>query len=189
MFAHHESTFPDITIEKVKYSCDDLTFDTFTAKKDGKPVVCKEPRATDWYSEHDFHYSNKVMKAKPMPPFFVEMIKKLQEFTGTTYDSVLINLYPHGKSGMRYHQDPLYNSEGKQIWADDAAVISVGSTRQFVLRDIDEKDRKYHYFSVKNGDMMRMFNGCQSHYQHAVKVEKTKEAVGERCSLVFKKRL
>lgn len=47
----------------------------------------------------------------------------LERRLGVYYDSVLVNLYPDGKCGMRFHSDPLYN-----IWQEDSAIVSVGMT-------------------------------------------------------------
>jgi alkylated DNA repair dioxygenase AlkB len=38
---------------------------------------------------------------------------------GVQYDSVLLNLYPDGASGMGWHQDP-QSAE----WAEDTAIVS-----------------------------------------------------------------
>jgi len=189
-FKHYPGVFSDISFDRVKREID-VKFDTFTAIQDGREVVCQEPRGTAWFSKSGktFTYSNKTMHPAPFNPLLTEMADRLKELVGVDYDSVLVNLYPHGKSGMRYHVDPLFdpNDPERQIWADDTSVISVGDTRKFIIRDIEDgSDRKYYRFNVEGGDMMRMYNRCQRLYQHTVKVEKAVESVGPRYSIVFK---
>eukprot|EP00879_Flechtneria_rotunda_P011597 GHRR01012114.1.p2 GENE.GHRR01012114.1~~GHRR01012114.1.p2 ORF type:complete len:150 (-),score=9.91 GHRR01012114.1:673-1122(-) len=64
----------------------------------------------------------------------------LLQVTGESYDSVLINYYPDGKCGMRFHTDPLY---GK--WTSHTSVASLGSTRRFVFRKIDDHSVRWTY--------------------------------------------
>lgn len=62
--------------------------------------------------------------------------------TGVVYDSVLVNLYPDGKAGMRFHVDPLYGR-----WTPRQAVVSLGDTRTFVFREISD----YNVRCVRGG--------------------------------------
>lgn len=192
-FALYKGKFSHLTVDEVSKHIH-VNYDTFTAKQNGCEVICKEPRGTAWFSKsgHNFVYSGKVMKSEPFNPFITELAEELEKLTGTEYCSMLANLYAHGKSGMGYHVDPLYDPDNPtiQIWKDDTAVISVGATRKFAVRELkNSPSRKYYYYQVENGDLMRMFNKCQETYQHAVKIEKREDSVGPRFSLVFKKHI
>jgi alkylated DNA repair dioxygenase AlkB len=64
---------------------------------------------------------------------------------GVRYDSVLLNLYPDGASGMGWHQDPQ-----EAAWAEDTAVVSVGAPRTFKVRDAGNHDTRWS-FKVEHG--------------------------------------
>lgn len=75
--------------------------------------------------------------------------------TGQHYDSVLINLYPDGRCGMRYHADPLYAT-----WTPETSVVSIGVPRRFVFRETNDHSRRWAYV-VRNGDVVVMHSDCQ----------------------------
>jgi alkylated DNA repair dioxygenase AlkB len=86
--------------------------------------------------------------------------------------------------GMRYHIDP---DQGVH-WTTDTAVVSVGHTREFKLREIDDHSRRHRFF-VGSGDVVWMFGTCQQDYQHCIQVCEQREEAGPRISLVFKQSL
>eukprot|EP00775_Hariotina_reticulata_P001430 gene1430-1771_t len=135
-----------------------------------------ESRMTDWQSDigATFCYSGKEM---------VPTRDGLSPRIAQVYDSVLINYYADGKCGMRFHVDPLYG-----CWTPASAVVSLGATRQFVFRSIEDHSIRWSY-RVSSGDVVMMFGDCQDKLQHAVKVEATSDAVGPRLSLVYKQRI
>lgn len=146
-----------------------------------------EARLTAWQSDigATFVYSGKEMIPPPggLTASVARVRAALQDLTGVHYDSVLINYYEDGKCGMRYHVDPLY---GK--WTPHSAVVSLGSCRQFVFREIADHSKRWSY-RVRSGDVVVMFGDCQDRLQHCVKVERQAEDAGPRMSLVFKERL
>lgn len=153
---------------------------------DGKRAV-EESRLTGWQSDigATFRYSGKEMQ--PQPGGLSHNVRKVRDalyrLTGVQYDSVLINYYADGKCGMRYHVDPLYGR-----WTPDTAVVSLGDTRTFIFRAIEDHDVRWSY-RVRNGDVVHMYGDCQDRLQHCVRVERAAEDAGPRMSLVFKERL
>jgi alkylated DNA repair dioxygenase AlkB len=147
-----------------------------------------EARLTGWWSRAGvpFAYSGKQMPPSPLPEdgHFAAVRAQLREMSGVDYDSCLINLYPHGKAGMRYHQDP----DQGTLWSTHTHVVSFGCVRTFVLRRSDDHAIR-HEFTVSHGDVVHMFGDCQSAYQHCVRVEREEEDAGPRISLVFKQSL
>lgn len=114
---------------------------------------------------------------------------RVHELTGVYYDCVLINLYQNGKVGMNYHQDP----DQGTLWTHDTAVVSIGDTREFCLKDAREEGVKdadrFHRFYVEGGDVTLMFGNCQTSYFHTVKVCENADDAGPRISLVYKQSL
>lgn len=151
--------------------------------------VVRERRQTAWQGEADvpgFAYSGKIMETKSFSPVVRTVRDILNEKMGSYYDCCLLNLYPDGDSGMRYHIDP----EQGLLWGFDTCVVSVGATRRFAFRNIPGKETDIisqpHNFVVMDGDVTHMFNNCQSKFQHAVKTSENKGEKASRSSLVFK---
>jgi alkylated DNA repair dioxygenase AlkB len=94
---------------------------------------------------------------------------------------------------MRYHIDP---DQGK-LWDFETAVISVGATRRFAFRSVNNNQLtakegnadNSHAFVVMTGDVTEMVRDCQSRFQHTVKTAEDKNEKAPRVSLVFKKSL
>jgi len=156
---------------------------------DGREVV-KERRQTAWQGDRGvpgFAYSGKIMERLPFSPL-VEIIKnKIFQKTGKSFDCCLLNLYPDGESGMRYHSDP----DQGTLWGFDSCVVSVGAARRFAFRQVGPKKQSSctHNFVVMHGDMLEMFDDCQEKFQHTVKPSEDKKEEAPRASLVFKQSL
>mmetsp|Transcript_39677 Transcript_39677/g.88163 ORF Transcript_39677/g.88163 Transcript_39677/m.88163 type:complete len:200 (+) Transcript_39677:696-1295(+) len=149
----------------------------------------QEARLTAWQSDigATFKYSGKEMVPGEggMTPYVAKVRDRLQQLTGVLYDSVLINYYHDGRCGMRFHVDPLYG-----CWTPNTAVVSLGQTRRFVFREMQDVSSRWEY-QVRNGDVVLMFGDCQDRLQHSVKVEREDKGasdMGPRMSLVFKER-
>ena len=148
--------------------------------------VMPEARLTAWQSDggHSFTYSGKNSVPPPggLTPKVAAVRDELAKLLGVSYDSCLVNLYPDGSSGMRYHSDP----QGKE-WAADTAVVSIGAPRRFVFRAIGDHATRCGVI-VRSGDVVHMGPGCQERFQHAILPEASAESAAPRISLVFKLR-
>eukprot|EP00571_Detonula_confervacea_P011525 CAMPEP_0172305532 /NCGR_PEP_ID=MMETSP1058-20130122/6794_1 /TAXON_ID=83371 /ORGANISM="Detonula confervacea, Strain CCMP 353" /LENGTH=428 /DNA_ID=CAMNT_0013017153 /DNA_START=446 /DNA_END=1732 /DNA_ORIENTATION=- len=160
--------------------------------------VVKERRQTAWQGDEHvapFGYSGKSMERKPFSPIVLNVRDQLSQQTGHHYDGCLLNLYPDGGSGMRYHSDPDQGS----LWGYETVVASVGATRKFAFRAIPKEgeigggnanqDSSTHVFTLMHGDCCSMFGDCQQIFQHTVKNADVKNEKAARASLVFKKTL
>lgn len=170
-----------------------VDFRTETIQIKSKRAVV-ERRQTAWQGDDHvppFQYSGKSMKRMPWSAVVANVRDRLWNSTSHYYDGCLLNLYPDGGSGMRYHIDP---DQGVQ-WGFETAVVSIGATRRFAFRSIDEKsddgegknDSKPHSFVLMDGDVTEMVRDCQDRFQHTVKTAEFKGESAPRVSLVFKK--
>jgi alkylated DNA repair dioxygenase AlkB len=184
-FTYHPNVFTGITFDNIVDEFTPYLTQAIISLPNGKTYM--ERRITSWISNHghNFRYSNKVMTSPvgQMPPITESIRYRLGELLDVSFDSVLLNIYMDGKSGMHYHSDPLYDE-----WQSEAAVVSFGDTRELVFREIANKDNKYS-FPMNNGDVMFMFGDCQTEYEHCLKTMKDAESAGPRLSLVFKKHI
>jgi alkylated DNA repair dioxygenase AlkB len=155
--------------------------------------VVPERRQTAWEGDSDvppFEYSGKSMPTRPWSPLVEAVRDGLLAKTGQYYNGCLLNLYPDGGSGMRYHTDP----DQGVLWDSATAVVSVGSTRKFAFRDIPNDTcqkipSQPHNFVVMEGDVTEMLDDCQMRFQHTVKTADDKNEMTPRASLVFKRTL
>ncbi|KAL3893762.1 MAG: hypothetical protein SGARI_007957, partial [Bacillariaceae sp.] len=168
-----------------------VDFQSDTIKTTSNRLV-KERRQTAWQGDGNvapFAYSGKSMPRMDWSPMVEAIRDDLHQYTSQYYDGCLLNYYPDGESGMRYHSDP----DQGDLWGYETAVVSVGATRRFAFRAIDtnndSKNRTPHSFLLFNGDVTEMFGDCQQRYQHTVKTADTKKEQSSRVSLVFKKTL
>jgi len=153
----------------------------------GARKTVPESRLTAWQAASPglcFAYSGKTMRPAPFSPLVRQIRRRVEQKFDLQFDGVLINLYPDGKSGMRFHSDP----DQGVLWAEETAVVSLGSARQFVFRKVGDFQER-HEFLLQSGDVVWMYGDCQERYQHAVKVEARRGDAGPRISLVFKKAL
>ncbi len=180
----------------------------------------EESRLTAWQGPKPFYYSDKEMAPSVMTPRIAAIRDQLEEITGVFYDCVLINLYEDGKTAMRYHigawssrgwgsgslirntLTPLslhttHTKTNQQKdpdqgvhWTTNTAVVSIGDTREFCLRDMATKGaEEHHRFWVAQADAVEMVGDCQERYQHCVKVCEEAADAGPRISLVYKQSL
>ncbi|KAG7370803.1 2(OG)-Fe(II) oxygenase superfamily protein [Nitzschia inconspicua] len=155
--------------------------------------IVQERRQTAWQGDEKvaaFSYSGKSMPRKQWSPLVETIRDCLYQQTSQYYDGCLLNLYPDGESGMRYHIDPDQGS----MWGYETAVVSIGATRKFAFRSNNpsgtaKTNNKPHAFVLFNGDVTEMFGDCQERFQHTVKTADSRGEKAPRVSLVFKKTL
>mmetsp|Transcript_30557 Transcript_30557/g.46602 ORF Transcript_30557/g.46602 Transcript_30557/m.46602 type:complete len:409 (+) Transcript_30557:153-1379(+) len=172
----------ELTLEKLKSQVD---FQKEEIRTTATGKVVRERRETAWQGDNHvdgFAYSGKVMRRKQFSPVVEHVRNVLYQQTGVLYDCCLLNLYPDGGSGMRYHSDP----DQGTLWGFDTAVVSVGASRRFAFRTIDDSEEQPHMFVVMDGDVTEMKDDCQIRYQHTVKPAEIQDEKAPRSSLVFK---
>lgn len=151
--------------------------------------VVKERRQTAWEGDDGvapFAYSGKTMPRRSWSPAVQATRDELVDRIGQYYDGCLLNLYPDGGSGMRYHSDP----DQGTLWDNDTTVVSVGATRRFSFRELPgsaDTAARPHAFVVMNGDVTHMDGDCQERFQHTVKKADDQRESAARASLVFKR--
>jgi alkylated DNA repair dioxygenase AlkB len=155
-------------------------------------TLVQERRQTAWEGDSHvapFEYSGKSMKRENWSPLVKQVRDRLHSLTGDYFDCCLLNLYPDGGSGMRYHADP----DQGDLWDYETCVVSVGATRRFAFRDVLSNKvstvSSPHVFVLMSGDVTEMFGDCQQRFQHTVKTADNKKEKVARASLVFKKSL
>ncbi|HEY4651237.1 MAG TPA: alpha-ketoglutarate-dependent dioxygenase AlkB [Pontibacter sp.] len=138
------------------------------------------PRLTAWYGDKSYTYSGLKNEPQPWLPVLLQLKEQVQEATGHTYNSVLLNLYPSGQSSMGWHAD----DEPELGAAPTIASVSFGAARRFGFRHRYKKAQKSFYLELGHGSLLLMQGPTQRYWQHAI--PKTAKATGARINLTFR---
>lgn len=137
-----------------------------------------QPRLTASYGDEGitYYYSGTKNKALPWTATLVEIKEKIEAIQGE-YNYCLLNLYRSGADSVGMHADD-EPGMGNVIGS-----LSLGATRTFRIRH--NKSKETRIFPVGNGTLIIMAGTMQQFWKH--EVPKTKENVGERINLTFRK--
>lgn len=126
--------------------------------------VITTARQVAWYGEADFPYtySGVTRRALPLSDVLRRIRGRVEERTGVTFNSCLLNLYRDGSEGMAWHRD----SERELCQPVVIASLSLGATRRFAVRHLESRRRRE--LSLFNGQLILMGGGMQAHWQHCV---------------------
>jgi alkylated DNA repair dioxygenase AlkB len=106
------------------------------------------------------------------------MKKLVEERTGASYNSCLLNLYADGEQGMGWHHDD-ENGLGSN---SNIASVSFGATRRFDFRH--KKSREQVSVVLEHGSLLVMRGTTQACWQH--QIPKTKKITTPRVNLTFR---
>jgi alkylated DNA repair dioxygenase AlkB len=157
--------------------------DTILFKNDeavvfGKKIITK--RKVAWYGESEFSYTySKVTKtANVFTKELLELKKIVEQESGETFNSCLLNLYHTGDEGMAYHSD------GEKMMKKDGAIasLSLGAERKFLFKHKDNKQRIE--IILEKGSLLVMRKGTQTHWLH--RLPPTKKVISPRINLTFR---
>ena len=165
------------TLEVMKELREEIEWKEVKIKVFGKEYL--SPRLSAWYGEKSYKYSGYKWDQKPWPQSIIRIKKNIEKLTLLKFNGVLANLYRSGQDSMGWHSD-----DEKELGSDPIiASIVFGSTRRFLLRDKNIKNRKKE-IKFEDGDLMLMGNGVQKNCKHSI--PKTAKNVGERVNLTFR---
>ena len=139
------------------------------------------PRLTAWYGDKSYTYSGLENKPQPWLPLLLQLKEQVQNATGHTYNSVLLNLYQTGQHSMGWHSDdePALGPE------PGIASVSFGAARRFGFRHRYNKTQKNFYLTMQHGSVLLMQGPTQHFWQHAI--PKTTKPTGSRINLTFRR--
>jgi alkylated DNA repair dioxygenase AlkB len=139
------------------------------------------PRLTAWYGDPGATYTYSGIRNEPhswtVP--LLELQGMLEDATGVSYNSVLLNRYRDGQDGLSWHAD----DEPELGDSPAIASISLGAARDFALRRSGET-RQLIKVPLEHGSLLIMKGTSQRDYQHAV--PKDLRASEERINLTFR---
>jgi len=158
-------------------------FDSIDWKQDeivmfGKRIITS--RKVGWYGDFPFRYiySKTEKVALPWTSELKELKSRVEELTGASYNSCLLNLYHNGSEGMGWHSD----DEKTLDPAASIASISLGATRTFRFKH-KFKDLKTS-IELTSGSLLLMKSPTQGFWLHAL--TKTTKVNSPRINLTFR---
>ncbi|WP_205569607.1 alpha-ketoglutarate-dependent dioxygenase AlkB family protein [Arachidicoccus soli] len=144
----------------------------------GKLITTK--RKVAWYGDQKFEYrySNVARQALPWTDELLQLKNIIEEKTGETYNSCLMNLYHNGEEGVGWHSD------GEPDLKEDGAIasLSFGAERKFVFKH--KLSKEMVPILLEHGSLLVMKSATQRYWLHRLPPVKTiKDA---RVNLTFR---
>lgn len=139
------------------------------------------PRLTAWYADPGltYSYSGITHTAVPWTPVLLAIKLQIEAAAGTTWNSLLLNLYRDGRDSIGFHADDEAELGPNPVIGS----VSLGAERKFVLKHPAGGDRLE--FRLPHGSLLVMGGTSQHHWRHGV--PKTKKPVGPRINLTFRR--
>lgn len=144
----------------------------------GKLILTK--RKIAWYGDLEFEYtySNTTKKALPWTKELLELKKIIEEKTGETFNSCLLNLYHSGDEGMAWHSD----AEKDLKKNGSIGSVSFGAERKFAFKHKETKETVS--LILGHGSLLVMKDTTQTHWLH--RLPPTKKTLKPRVNLTFR---
>jgi len=144
----------------------------------GKRIVTT--RKVAWYGDSNFAYtySGTTKEALPWNAELQALKALIEQITGSTFNSCLLNLYHHGDEGMAWHSD-----DEKSLARDSSiASISLGAERKFCFKH--KRTAEAASVILEHGSLLVMRGATQTHWLHSL--PKTKKVTAPRINLTFR---
>lgn len=144
----------------------------------GQQITTK--RKVAWYGDQRFEYtySNINKYALPWTTELIELKQLVEQLTGESFNSCLLNLYHHGDEGMAWHSDA--ETDLKKDGA--IASLSFGAERKFAFKHKQSKEKVELY--LEHGSLLVMKDTTQTYWLH--RLPPTKKVSTARVNLTFR---
>ena len=136
------------------------------------------PRLTAWHGTGKYRYSGVLNTPSPWTPALTGVRNRLDDETGSPFNSVLGNLYRGGRDSVGWHAD----DEPELGKTPTIASISLGATRKFSFKRRDGTEKVD--LLLEDGDLLIMRGNTQRDWLH--QVPKTAKPTEERINLTFR---
>ena len=144
----------------------------------GKYIQTK--RKVAWYGDAAFEYtySNRTKIALPWNTTLIYLKNKIEEITGETFNSCLLNLYHTGEEGMAWHSD------GEKDLKKNGAIasLSFGAERKFAFKHKKTQDKID--VLLEKGSLLVMQGCTQTSWLH--RLPPTTKVSTPRINLTFR---
>lgn len=144
----------------------------------GKKIVTK--RKVAWYGDrpYEYTYSKTTKSALPWTKELLELKSIIEERSGETFNSCLLNLYHDGSEGMAWHSD------AERDLKKDGAIgsVSFGAERKFSFKHKQTEEKVE--LLLEHGSLLVMKDTTQTYWLH--RLPPGKQVTGARVNLTFR---
>ena len=144
----------------------------------GKQYITK--RKVAWYGDlgYSYAYSNVSKVALPWTQDLLELKRVVEDLSGFTFNSCLLNLYHSGDEAMGWHSDD-EKSLGKKSCI---ASLSLGAERKFSFKH--KNSGQTVSLDLEHGSLLLMKNETQTYWLH--RLNKSTKIKNPRVNLTFR---
>ena len=144
----------------------------------GKQYITK--RKVAWYGDlgYSYTYSNITKVALPWTQDLLKLKKVVEDVSGFTYNSCLLNLYHSGDEAMGWHSDDEKSLEKNSCIAS----LSLGAERKFSFKH--KNSGQTVSLNLESGSLLLMKNETQSYWLH--RLNKSTKIKQPRINLTFR---
>lgn len=141
-----------------------------------------QPRLVAWYGDPgtSYTYSGSSLEPLPWTPRLLDLRRTVQDIAGTTFNSVLLNLYRDERDGMGWHSD----NEPELGPEPVIASLSLGEQRAFQMKHKTRQDVAPVTLQLPHGSLLVMQGPTQRFWKHALRKETGR--CGPRVNLTFR---
>ncbi|MBV8775735.1 MAG: alpha-ketoglutarate-dependent dioxygenase AlkB [Alphaproteobacteria bacterium] len=145
----------------------------------GRPI--RQPRLTAWFGDpgSDYTYSGLQLAPIPWTALLRDIKTRVEEATGWSFNSVLVNYYRDHRDSIGYHSD----DEPELGERPRIASLSLGAARTFVMKPKTSAADPVR-LRLGSGSLLLMAGETQKHWRHGV--PKENQACGPRINLTFR---
>lgn len=144
----------------------------------GKHIVTK--RKVAWYADlpFEYSYSNITKTGLEWTEELKQLRKLVEEKSGESFNSCLLNLYHDGTEGMAWHSDG--EKDLKKYGA--IASLTLGAERKFAFKNKETKE--VISLTLEHGSLLIMKGETQKNWLH--RLPPTKKVFGPRINLTYR---
>jgi len=110
----------------------------------------------------------------------IKIKSQIEDVANTKFNSVLLNVYRHGKDSVAWHSD----DEPELGKNPEIGAVSFGATRRFMFRHKYQKELKFE-IELTHGSFLLMKGVTQHFWQH--QIPKTSKLIQPKINLTFRK--
>jgi alkylated DNA repair dioxygenase AlkB len=144
----------------------------------GRKIITKRKVAWHGSEAFEYTYSNVTKYALPWTEVLLTLKNTVENATGETFNSCLLNLYHNGSEGMAWHSD------GEKDLKKNGAIASVsfGAERKFAFKHKHTKELVN--IVLAHGSLLVMKDETQTHWLHRLPPTKIRHEA--RVNLTFR---
>ncbi len=142
-----------------------------------------QPRLLAWYGDPEARYTYSGIPHQPRPwsALLTRLKARVEQVTGSRFNSVLLNYYRDQRDSMGLHAD-----DEPELGAEPViASLSLGEERKLVFRHRSRRELKTVSVPLPPGSLLVMRGPTQRHWKHGIR--KLTRPCGPRVNLTFRR--